>query len=112
MKGPSMNEHDMISPVFVEDTTVSPTFTRWFPSWVWLARDEEGEWLWCQWAIARWKVTTGAMWIHDEGADESIQISDTKHVTTRQLRRMTAGNIYHSDLAIDGCLVPREGHLT
>lgn len=100
-----MNEEDLITPLFVEDTSVSPLYTKWFPSWVWYGRDTDGRTIWFSWAIARWKVKTGAMFVTT--TEGPVQSGPTTHAVERQLRRMTPGNILLSDIDLASCLLPR-----
>lgn len=106
-----MVEQDLVTPLFVEDTTVSPQRTRWFPAWVWWGRSLTGELLVCRWAIARWVVVTGGLFISDE-AGGLIQIGETTHEVRRELRAMTPGNILLCDIASDCCLIPKEENIT
>lgn len=102
-----MSEEDLLTPLFIEDESVSPQYTRWFPNWVWFGHSLEGEFIFCRWAIARWKVTTGARFVATERTGLA-QIGGPVHEARRELRTMTPDNIRCSDIAANCCLVPKE----
>lgn len=91
---------DTVHSQFVEYPDKSPTFTRWFPQWAWVAHSEEDGWLWFEWAIARWKVVSGSWQAWDHYSHQWVHLED-RQLVTREWARMTPGNIHHHGIAIN-----------